>query len=337
MFYNKVYSRFGLYDKIISDQGPQFASLFAKELGRPLGYTLSLSTAYHPQTDGETKHVNQELKTYLHIFCQNDLFSWSDHLPTAEFTYNHWPHSVTETSSFYLMYEHKPRPLPTIISKTHIPAVESWIKELSEAGNKANTTHDLAWKAMKDQNSGKFLPFSKGDKVWLEAHNLKCLYENHKSTLKCEDPFLISKVLSPVMYCLAIPSKWKIHNMFHASLLSPYCKNDIHGLNYTRPTPDLVQGEEEYKVKAILSHQGSAQNRSYLMHWKGYTTAEDLWKPEAHLKHAADILSAYKKAHSKAFPSRTNTHIVSIKHIFVEMAPTCPLPFAHCLCQPAHK
>lgn len=190
---------------------------------------------------------------------------------------------------------------------------------------------------MKDRNSGKFSPFSKGDKVWLEARNLKCLYENRKFTLKCEGPFLISEVLSPVTYCLAISLKWKIHNMFHASLLSPYHENNVHSLNYTRPAPDLVQGEEEYEVKAILSHRGSTQNRSYLVHWKGYATAKDSWEPETHLEHAADLLSVYKKAHPKAFPSRTTTHIVSVNCVTLEMAPTCPLPFAHHLRQPAHE
>ena len=336
-FYNKVYSWFGLYDKIISDRGPQFASLFAKELGKLLGYTLSLSTAYHPQTDGETEHVNQELETYLRIFCQNEPFLWAEHLPTTEFAHNHRPHSMTGTSPFYLMYGYKPRPLPTIISNTHLPAAESHIRELSEAQNEANAAHNLAQKTMKDQNSGKFSPFSKGDKVWLEAWNLKCLYENHKFAPKREGPFLISEVLSPGTYCLAIPSKWKIHNTFHASILSPYHENNVHGPSYMRPAPDLVQGEEEYEVEAILSHQGSTWNRSYLVHWKGYATAEDSWEPEAHLEHAADLLSAYKKAHPKAFPSRTTTCIVSVNHITLEMAPTRPLPFAHCLRQPAHE
>lgn len=173
--------------------------------------------------------------------------------------------------------------------------------------------------------------------MWLEAQNLKCLYENCKFAPKCEGPFLISEVLSPVTFHLAIPSKWRIHNTFHASLLSPYRKNSIHGPNYTRPTPDLVQGEEEYKVEAILSHWGPIQNRSYLVHWKGYATAEDSWEPETHLEHVADLLSAYKKAHPKAFPFRTATCIVSVNRITLEMAPTRPLPFAHHLCQPAHE
>ena len=69
LFFSKVFKRFGVYDKIISDCGPQFTSVFAKELGKLLGYELALSTAYHPQTNGETKLVNQEIETYLWIFC----------------------------------------------------------------------------------------------------------------------------------------------------------------------------------------------------------------------------------------------------------------------------
>jgi len=150
LFYNRVYSRFGLYDKIISDRGPQLASLFAKELGKLLGYSLALSTTYHPQTDGETERVNQELEVYLRIFCQNDPFSWADHLPTAEFAHNHRPHSVTNQLPFYLMYGYEPRPLPSVISETHIPAAESRIKELSEARREALAAHDIARKVMKD-------------------------------------------------------------------------------------------------------------------------------------------------------------------------------------------
>ena len=65
LFFHKVFLRFGLYDKIISDRGPQFTSAFAKELRKLLNYDLSLSTAYHPQSDRETERVNQEIETYL--------------------------------------------------------------------------------------------------------------------------------------------------------------------------------------------------------------------------------------------------------------------------------
>ena len=63
--FKHVFLCFGLHDTLISDRGPQFASAFARELARVLGYDLKLSTVYHPQMDGETEWVNQEIETYL--------------------------------------------------------------------------------------------------------------------------------------------------------------------------------------------------------------------------------------------------------------------------------
>ena len=65
LFFHKVFLCFSLYNKIISDRGPQFVSAFTKELGKLLNYDLSLSTTYHPQSNGETERVNQEIETYL--------------------------------------------------------------------------------------------------------------------------------------------------------------------------------------------------------------------------------------------------------------------------------
>src|SRR4029077_19768556 len=112
------------FDKVISDRGPQFASAFARELGKLLHYDLSLSTAYHPQSDGETERVNQEVETYLRIFCGNNPASWSESISHAEFAHNHRPHSVTNQSPFYLMMGYEPRALPSVISDTVIHAVE---------------------------------------------------------------------------------------------------------------------------------------------------------------------------------------------------------------------
>ena len=124
LFFHKVFLRFGLYTKIISDRGPQFASKFAKELGRMFQYDLALSTAYHPQTDRETEHVNQEVETYLCIFCGNQPTTWTNSITHAEFTHNHHPHSVTGKSPFFLMMGYEPIALPTILPSTSVPAVE---------------------------------------------------------------------------------------------------------------------------------------------------------------------------------------------------------------------
>ena len=72
LFFQNVFKQFGLHDTVISDRGPQFASALARELAQLLKYDVRLSTAYHPQTDGQTEQTNQEIETYLRIFCTNN-------------------------------------------------------------------------------------------------------------------------------------------------------------------------------------------------------------------------------------------------------------------------
>ena len=148
-----------------------------------------------------------------------------------------------------------------------------------------------------------FKPFTKGDQVWLEARNLKRLIINPKFAPKQEGPFTITKVLSPIVYQLRLPKTWKIHPVFHASLLSPYRVNEVHGKNFPAPPPDLINGEEEYEIEKIICHRGAPSSRSFLIRWKGYSAEEDSWIPERDLKNAKSALTLYKKLHPSVFCS----------------------------------
>ena len=164
LFFHKVFLRFGLYNKIISNRGPQFASAFAKELGKLLNYDLSLSTAYHPQSDRETEWVNQEIETYLQIFCGNNPTSWMNSITLAKFIYNHCPHSVTSQSLFFLMMGYEPHALPFIIQNSTVPAVETRLKNLTTAQNEALAAHELAWQVMAAHTQQILIPFKKEKK-----------------------------------------------------------------------------------------------------------------------------------------------------------------------------
>ena len=107
LFFQNVFKWFGLHDTLISDRGPQFTSALARELAWLLKYDIRLSTAYHPQTDGQTERTNQEIETYLQIFCTNNPWSWPDLLPTAKFQHNSAPHHSTKTSLFSLMLRYE--------------------------------------------------------------------------------------------------------------------------------------------------------------------------------------------------------------------------------------
>ena len=133
LFFHKVFLHFSLYDKIISNRGPQFTSAFTKKLGKLLNYNLFLSTAYHPQSDGETERVNQEIETYLQIFCGNNPTSWMDSISHAEFTHNHCPHSITSQLLFFLMMGYESHALHSVIQNSAIPAVETRLKNFTAA------------------------------------------------------------------------------------------------------------------------------------------------------------------------------------------------------------
>ena len=256
LFFLHVFCHYGLHDKCISDQGPQFASAFARELPHLLKYNLKLSSAYHPQTDGETERVNQELETYLHIFCDGHPEKWADLLPMAEFSHNSATHSTTNKSPFSLILRYELRSYPPI-GKTFIPALETHLKELEDSRKEALAAHKKAQRTMKEQISSKFRLWKSGDKVWLEGRNLKLRYPSKKLAPRREGPFEIVQVISPMAYKLQLPPTWKIHDVFHASLLSSYKETLEHGPNFSNLPPNLIGGEEEYKINKILSHCGT--------------------------------------------------------------------------------
>ena len=112
-----------------------------------------------------------------------------------------------------------------------------------------------------------------------------------------EGPFEITEVLGPVTYRLRLPEHWKIHPVFHAYLLSPYIETKVHGPINEWPLPDLVDGEPEYEVEAILAHRSRGRRYQFLVKWKGWEIAENTWEPERNLGNAMEILQGYKKTH----------------------------------------
>ena len=139
-------------------------------------------------------------------------------------------------------------------------------------------------------------PFKKGQHIWLEAKNLNLPY-NKKISSKREGPFEIQEVMGPVTYKLKLPTRWQNHNVFHAALLTPYLETETHGPNHTNPPPDLVEGNPEWEVESILSHQRQGHGYQYLMHWKGYGSADNSWEPAGNLKNAQETINLYKQCH----------------------------------------
>ena len=113
--------------------------------------------------------------------------------------------------------------------------------------------------------SRKFTPFKEGQKVWLEATNLRIPGASSKLLPKRTGPFVIKEKKSDLVYKLKLPNQWKIHDVFHASLLTPFNQTEEHGPSFAHPAPDLIEGEEEYEIEAILRHKRKGKGLEYFV------------------------------------------------------------------------
>jgi hypothetical protein len=98
----------------------------------------------------------------------------------------------------------------------------------------------------------RFEPYQTRDKVWLEGHNLTTTHPSAKLAPRHYSPFPITHVISCTSYQLKIPFQWKIHNVFHATLLTLYKETPLNRKHYQEPIPDLIDGQPEWEVEAIL-------------------------------------------------------------------------------------
>jgi hypothetical protein len=301
LYLKYVYPQFGIPKKVISDRDTRFMSKFAKGLCQALEIYQNISTAYHPHTDGQSERTNQWLKGYLRCYCKEHRRDWRKWLPIAEAAHNQWPNATTKKTPYDLIMGYMPQVNWSSIPG-QVPAVTARIEELDKIRD--NTLRAIA-KAQADMRrtragNKRFKPYNEGDQVWIEGTNLRTLDPTSKLGQRQYRPFKVLKRLSDAVYRVELPKQWKIHNVFHADLITPYKEMELHGPNFTRPPPDLIDGEEEYEVEKILDMKQKGQGRKthYLIKWKGYPTSDNSWEPAENVQ-AKDLIKEYKEEQRK--------------------------------------
>src|ERR1700761_7025424 len=274
IYLRHVYKQYGVAKKIISDRDTRFTSKFAKGLCKTLDIHQNISTAYHPRTDGQSERTNQWVEMYLRFFINHQQDNWVALLPLAEFAHNNWRVETTGESPFRLLMGYHPCSDWTD-KHCDFPQVTKRLQQLREIREQAHQSMVKAqnlWVKYKDTPR-----YGVGDLVWLDGHNLRTEQPTAKLAPRRHGPFLISRVLSPIIYQLTLPAKWRIHPVFHTDLLTPYCETTMHGKNYTYPPPDLIDGEEEYEVEKVLDSRRKRRRLQYLVKWKGYPDSDNQW------------------------------------------------------------
>jgi hypothetical protein len=134
-----------------------------------------------------------------------------------------------------------------------------------------------------------FKPFQVNDKVWLEGTNLNLPYLSKKLAPRRYGPFKVVAKISNVAYRLELPPTWKIHDSFHASLLTLYKETEKHGLNFLEPPTDILDSKPEWEVEKLMGHRLYRNEEQYLVRWKGYSPAHDQWVGKTEL-HTPDLV-----------------------------------------------
>ena len=199
-YIDNVFIQYRLPDVMISDRGPQFTSNVFNGIMDALRIKHRMSTAFHPQTDGQTECYNQELEAYLQIYCAYKPDEWSKKLSLAQFTHNSRPHDAIKQSPFQLIYRTKPMALPEVSEKTNSPVANDRINQLYKSREEALATHNLARIKMIKRTTRQTKPFKVNDQVWLDLKNLKIPYQSRKLAPKREGHFKIKEVLGQVTY-----------------------------------------------------------------------------------------------------------------------------------------
>jgi hypothetical protein len=289
LYFEHLFPWFGIPKRIILDRDPRLTSHFAKAVCKVTGIQQNISTAFHPRTDGQTERMNRWIEDYLCQFVIGRQNNWSTLLPVAEFAHNSWKHEHTK---------HTPHELITGINpiasidtpNDSVPAVQEQLKQVQESRSDAQKALQRRIKPLNLPRS-----FVMGDKVWLDARNLKVRTPSRKLSPRRYGPYQVLKQMSPVTYQLQLPKSLRIHDVFHVDLLILYHETEEHGANYAQPPPELVDGEEEYEVEDIINERTSRRKKQYLVKWAGYPTLENSWVNEKDL-HSPELLEEYRQS-----------------------------------------
>ena len=300
LYLNHVWRLHGLPDKMISDRGPQFVSKLMKGLFERLGIEGATSTAYHPQTDGQSERINQELEQYLRIFCNYRQDDWVDYVAMAEFAYNNHNHSTTKHSPFYASRGYHPN---IIIAKTKtstVPKADELVDRIQQLHTEIQSALRLSQERIKeyyDNRHEKAPKIEEGSMVWLDAKNITTTAPSKKLADKKLGPYKVLKKVSLLDYKLELPPKFNIHPVFHVGLLYPHETDKIEGRTPEPPPPIEVEGEEEYEIEKLIDARIWRNQKQYLVKWKDYPDSDNSWEPLKNITHADQAIAEFHDRH----------------------------------------
>ena len=262
---------------------------------------MNLSTAFHPQTDGNTERVHRTIEQILRAFVHRTPDEWLKTLSLAEFCYNNSKHSSTGITPFESIYG-----LPPL---TPISLIQPPNSDTPDIINKIHDIHSIVEEQIKIVKSeqkhhadkkARIIDHAVGDYVLLSTENLK-LYNQpcKKFRDRFIGPYKVQQKISPVAYRLDLPNTVRIHLVFHISMLKPYNSDtpDADPVDHIPARGEYISGDNVYTIDNIQDHKVGPCPAFYArgpallfkVRWSGYPPDADTWEPYVSLKRTDEL------------------------------------------------
>ena len=297
LFFEHVECRFGTPRSIVTDRDSRITSEFWKEVCEIQIIKRRMSTAYHPQTDGQSEALNRIVEDYLRAYTSEDPTAWARLLPLAQFAYNNSRNHTTRMSPNRLLHGFDCDiriDVADNIAERRIPAAKDRVEKLHQLRESLRGRLIEAQERMARYYNANHVPkqFKVGEFVKLSTKNLK--FKHRKLSPRWVGPFRVLERIGGQAYRLALPAKYsRLHDVFPIQLLENYRhRKDDESL---MAMPDLEDPQDEWEVEEILDKRRIKDTIHYLVKWAGWPSEYNSYEPAMHLENAPQAVADFER------------------------------------------
>ena len=287
-FFDEVVRLHGIPSSIVSDRDSVFTSNFWKELFKLCNVQLNMSSAFYPQSDGQSEVANKVIAMYLRCLTGDRPRQWLRWLPWAEYCFNTAYHTALKDTPFNLVYGRAPPSLRSYEKgDARVPAVEQTLLERDQF------LHDVRERLLQAQEHAKLyydsnhraVAFGEGDWVWLRLlHRPAASVPTHRTgklAPKFYGPYKVMARIGEVAYKLELPAGAKIHNVFNVGVLKPFRGTPPDA---TPPLPTLLHGRVLPKPLKVVRSRRARNAWEILVQWEGLPSSDATWEKVSDFK-----------------------------------------------------